>query len=82
MTEWLSAGVAPFAGLEWWVIAAVSAIHLFGAFIRGAFGFGSNMPVVVLTTYLLGPHHAVVLALLTTVIAYVYAFRKGVFRFD
>ena len=77
MTEWLSAGIAPFAGLEWWTIAAVAAIHLFGAFVRGAFGFGSNMPVVIMTTYLLGPHHAVVLALMTTVIAQGHLIPQG-----
>ncbi len=77
MTEWLSVGITPFAGLEWWVIAAVAAVHLFGAFVRGAFGFGSNMPVVVMTTYLLGPHHAVVLALMTTVIAQGHLIPQG-----
>jgi len=45
------------------------AAHGFGCFIRGAFGFGLNMPIVILTTFLLGPHHAVLLALLTTVVA-------------
>lgn len=69
MNEWLSAGVAPFAGLEWWIVAAVAAIHMFGSFVRGAFGFGSNLPVVLLTTFLLGPHHAIVLALMTTIVA-------------
>ena len=69
MTSWLSADMTPFAGIAWWAIAGVFAAHGFGCFIRGAFGFGSNMPIVIITTFLLGPHHAVLLALLTTVIA-------------
>tara|TARA_R110000787_G_scaffold127104_12_gene238463 strand:- start:1590 stop:2387 length:798 start_codon:yes stop_codon:yes gene_type:complete len=77
MTDWLSAGIAPFAGLEWWVVAAVATIHLFGCFVRGAFGFGSNMPIVIMTTFLLGPHHAVVLALMTTLIAQTHLIPQG-----
>jgi uncharacterized membrane protein YfcA len=77
MTEWLGAGIVPFAGLEWWIIAAVAAVHLFGAFVRGAFGFGSNMPVVILSTFLIGPHHAVVLALMTTVVAQGHLIPQG-----
>ncbi|MDA1325912.1 MAG: TSUP family transporter [Proteobacteria bacterium] len=69
MTDWLPADVAPFAGISWWAIAGVFAAHAFGCFIRGAFGFGSNMPIVIITTFLLGPHHAILLALLTTIVA-------------
>lgn len=69
MTNWLPANIAPFADITWWAIAGVFAAHAFGCFIRGAFGFGSNMPIVIVTTFLLGPHHAVLLALLTTIVA-------------
>jgi len=69
MTDWLPTDVTPFAGIGWWAMAGVFAAHGFGCFIRGAFGFGSNMPIVIITTFLLGPHHAVLLALLTTVVA-------------
>ena len=69
MADWLPAHMAPFTDIGWWAIAGVFAAHGFGCFIRGAFGFGSNMPIVILTTFLLGPHHAVLLALLTTVVA-------------
>lgn len=71
MTEWLPAGIDPFAGLAWWAIAAVAVTHAFGCFIRGAFGFGSNMPIVVITTFILGPHHAILLSLMTTLVAMV-----------
>ena len=69
MTDWLPADVTPFVGISWWAIAGVFAAHGFGCFIRGAFGFGSNMPIVIITTFLLGPHHAILLALLTTIVA-------------
>ena len=69
MNDWLSSGVEPFAGIAWWAVAIVFAAHAFGSFIRGAFGFGSNMPVVLITTFVLGPHHAILLALLTTIVA-------------
>jgi uncharacterized membrane protein YfcA len=69
MTDWFPAEAAPFVGVGWWAIVGVFAAHGLGCFIRGAFGFGSNMPIVIITTFLLGPHHAVLLALLTTAIA-------------
>ena len=69
MSAWFPQGVAPFADIAWWAIAIVFAAHAFGSFIRGAFGFGSNLPVVLITTFVLGPHHAILLALLTTIVA-------------
>jgi uncharacterized membrane protein YfcA len=69
MTGLLPAGVEPFAGIACWGIAIVFAAHAFGCFIRGAFGFGSNLPIVLITTFVLGPHHAILLALLTTIAA-------------
>jgi len=69
MTDWPAADITPFAGIGWWAIAGVFAAHCVGCFIRGAFGFGSNMPIVLVTTFLLGPHHAILLALLTTAVA-------------
>ncbi|MBK5102841.1 MAG: sulfite exporter TauE/SafE family protein [Burkholderiales bacterium] len=77
MPDWLPAGVEPFAGIAWWAIAIVFAAHAFGCFIRGAFGFGSNMPIVLITTFLLGPHHAILLALLTTIVAQVNLLPSG-----
>ena len=77
MTEWLSAGIDPFAGLAWWAIAVVAAAHGFGCFIRGAFGFGSNMPIVIITTFILGPHHAILLSLMTTLVAMVNLLPQG-----
>lgn len=55
----------PFSGIPIWAIVCVLVAHFLGFFIRGAFGFGSNMPIILLTTWLLGPHHAVVLVVVT-----------------
>lgn len=82
MTDWLPADVTPFAGISWWAIAGVFAAHTFGCFIRGAFGFGSNMPIVIITTFLLGPHHAILLALLTTFVAQAKLLPSGVREAD
>ncbi len=82
MTEWLSAGIDPFAGLAWWAIAAVAMTHAFGCFIRGAFGFGSNMPIVLITTFILGPHHAILLSLMTTMVALVNLVPQGLRTMD
>lgn len=76
-TDWLPAGIVPFAGLSWWAIALVALIHAFGGVIRGTFGFGSNMPIVLLSTWILGPHHAILLSVLTTAVAQVQLFPQG-----
>ena len=51
----------PFEGLRWHAVVIVYAAYLFGFYVRGSFGFGSNLPAVLITALLLGPHHAVLL---------------------
>ena len=70
--------LAPFAGLPYWAIACVFAAHFLGFFIRGAFGFGSNMPIVLLTAWLLDPHHAILLVVFTAASAQIHLFPQGV----
>jgi uncharacterized membrane protein YfcA len=77
MFEWLPFGVTPFENLTWWAVAMVALAHAGGCFIRGAFGFGSNMPIVVATTFILGPHHAILLALMTTIVAQLHLLPSG-----
>ena len=77
LSEFLPAGAAPFAEIAPWMIAVVFATHFFGFFIRGAFGFGSNMPIVLITTWILGPHHAILLVLLTTIVAQLHLLPQG-----
>ncbi len=77
LSEFLPADAVPFAGIAPWVIAFVFASHFLGFFIRGAFGFGSNMPIVLLTTWVLGPHHAILLVLLCTFVALLHLLPQG-----
>lgn len=75
--DWLPAGMTPFAGISALGILAVAAVHFFGCFIRGAFGFGSNMPIVLLSTWILGPHHAILLAVMSTLVAQAHLLPQG-----
>ncbi len=77
MFESLPFGAMPFENLSWWAIAIVALAHAGGCYIRGAFGFGSNMPIVVATTFVLGPHHAILLALMTTIVAQLHLLPSG-----
>ena len=77
MFEWLPSGITPFENLTVGAILLVALAHCGGCFIRGAFGFGSNMPNIVATTFIIGPHHAILLALMTTIIAQVHLLPSG-----
>lgn len=77
MFEWLPSGITPFENLTVGAILLVALAHCGGCFIRGAFGFGSNMPIIVATTFIIGPHHAILLALMTTIIAQVHLLPSG-----
>ena len=81
-TELFPAHLAPFAGVPWWAIACVIASYFFGFFVRGAFGFGSNMPIVLLTTWLLGPHHAILLTALAAAAAQIHLLPQGIATAD
>jgi uncharacterized membrane protein YfcA len=67
----------PFSDIPAWAVICVFAAHFIGFFIRGAFGFGSNMPIILLTTWLLGPHHAILLVVFTAAMAQVHLFPQG-----
>jgi uncharacterized membrane protein YfcA len=73
---------APFADIAPWAVAGVFVSHFFGCFIRGAFGFGSNVPIVLLTTWLLGPHHAILLAVMTGFVAQFHLIPQGLKTVD
>ena len=77
MFEWLPSGTSPFENLTVGAILLVALAHCGGCFIRGAFGFGSNMPIIVATTFIIGPHHAILLALMTTIIAQAHLLPSG-----
>ena len=77
MFEFLLSADQPFETLTWWMILTVALVHAVGCFIRGAYGFGSNMPIVVATTFIIGPHHAILLALMTTIICQIHLMPSG-----
>ncbi len=77
LSELFPAEAAPFVGISGIAVAGICAIYFFGFFIRGAFGFGSNMPIVLLTTWLLGPHHAILVVLLASLVAQTHLFPQG-----
>lgn len=68
----------PFAQLALWQLLLLFGIYFLGFFIRGAFGFGSNMPIVLLTTWILEPHHAILLVALAALIAQVHLLPQGI----
>jgi len=68
----------PFADLQAWQIALVLATFFGGFLIRGAFGFGSNMPIILVTTWILGPHHAIVLTALSSIASQLWLIPGGV----
>ncbi len=69
--------VTPFPEVPLWALGYVVTAFFFGFFIRGAFGFGSNMPIVLLTTWVLGPHRAIALVALTAAFAQIHLFPQG-----
>lgn len=74
----LPAAWLPYTAIGPWETGFVFLIYAAGFFIRGAFGFGSNMPIVLLTTWVLGPHHAIFLVAVTAAVAQVHMFPAGV----
>ena len=68
----------PFQGLSLSAVVLVHVAYLAGFAIRGSFGFGSNLPAVLVTAWVLGPHHAVLLAALVAMMAQVQILPQGV----
>lgn len=67
----------PFAHLDGISIAVVVAVYFLAFFIRGIIGFGSALPAVLGSAWVLPPHDAVLLALLTSVFAQVQLLPQG-----
>ena len=77
MFEWLITIPVPFENISLWAIVVVALAHGFGCFVRGAFGFGSNLPIVAATTFILGPHHAIILSLITSLVSQAHLLPQG-----
>lgn len=70
--------VTPLQGVAPWAIAYVFGAYFLGFFIRGIFGFGSNLPIVLMTTWVLPPHHAILLVTLTAIVSQVALFPQAI----
>jgi uncharacterized membrane protein YfcA len=79
--EFLPADVL-FSNEPLWAIGCIVASYFLGFFIRGAFGFGSNIPIVLLTTSILGPRHAIVLVAAAAFISQIDLLPQGVHTAD
>ncbi|MBO88511.1 MAG: hypothetical protein CMP14_03230 [Rickettsiales bacterium] len=71
-----------FEGVGVASIAFILAAHFLGFYIRGLLGFGSNLPIVLLTIWVLGPHQAILLVALTSGLAQVHLLPQGFRRTD
>lgn len=67
-----------FRGVPLWQIGFIALAYFLGFLVRGAFGFGSNIPIVLLTTPILGPHHAIVLTAIASFVAQIDLLPQGV----
>ena len=67
----------PFADLDAISVSILFVIYFLAFFIRGVLGFGSAMPAVLGSVWVLPPHDAVLLALLTSVFAQIQLLPQG-----
>ena len=71
-------GFTPFAALNIVDIALLVGINLFGFTVRGAFGFGTGLPNVLLMSLIVSPHQAVILHSTTTLFSQIQLLPQGV----
>ncbi len=71
-------GYTPFDGLSINLIIIVLAINWFGYTLRGAFGFGAGLPIVLFMSLIIPPHQAVVLHASATLVSQVQLLPQGV----
>ena len=67
----------PFDGMSWPVIVSIVVIYFLAFAGRGAIGFGAIAPAVVLTSWLIPPHHAVLLAMIAATIPQLHLLPEG-----
>ena len=76
------AGIHLFEDIAWTGMALLFAVYFFGFFVKGAFGLGSLTPTVLFGAWVLDPHHAVVLALVSNAFTQVQFVPEGIRRGD
>jgi uncharacterized membrane protein YfcA len=68
----------PFSDESVWTVAGVWAIYFFAFMARGAIGFGAIAPAVTLSSFLIAPQHAVLLAILTATVPQLQLLPDGI----
>ena len=71
-------GLTPFANLSLEFILLVFVINWFGYTLRGAFGFGAGLPIVLFMSLIIPPHEAVLLHSTATLVSQVQLLPQGV----
>ncbi len=67
----------PFAGVSWPAIGGIVVIYFLAFAARGAIGFGAIAPAIVLTSWLIPPHHAVLLAMIAATVPQLHLLPEG-----
>lgn len=73
----MSLDFIPFEEIGGLAVAALVVVYFMAFFIRGVIGFGSAMPAILGSAWILPPHEAVLIALLTSVFAQVQLLPQG-----
>ncbi|MEQ8193108.1 MAG: sulfite exporter TauE/SafE family protein [Rhodospirillales bacterium] len=71
-------GIVLFDGLDGWHVGTLVLVYIGSYFIKGAIGVGNLAIMVLIGALILTPHHAVVLALVTTFFAQFQFLREGI----
>ena len=72
----------PFEGASVLAVAGVGLIYFVSFMGRGALGFGAIAPAVTLSSFLIPPHHAVLLAIVTAIVPQLQILPDGIRRGD
>ena len=67
----------PFAGVSWPAIGGIVVIYFLAFAARGAIGFGAIAPAIVLTSWVIPPHHAVLLAMIAATVPQLHLLPEG-----
>ncbi|MFN4282697.1 MAG: sulfite exporter TauE/SafE family protein [Alphaproteobacteria bacterium] len=68
----------PFDDVSWASLAGIVVVYFLAFAARGAIGFGAIAPAIVLTSWLIPPHHAVLLAMIAATIPQLQMLPEGV----
>jgi uncharacterized membrane protein YfcA len=68
----------PFDGASYLVVAGICVIYFISFMGRGALGFGAIAPAVTLSSFLIAPHHAVLLAVVTAIVPQLQILPDGI----